>query len=51
MISTDDEKILFSYQESKRNRSVYVGWAGWAIAHPGFGRMEGTVILLLAHPA
>ena len=22
------------------NRGVSVGWAGWAIAHPGFGRIE-----------
>ena len=26
------------------------GWAGWAIAHPVFGRIEGAA-LLLAHPA
>ena len=53
MNSTDDGKMLFSYQESKRNR-VNGGWAGMAIAHPGFGRIEGAAILLLTiftHPA
>ena len=51
MNSTDDGKMLFSYQESKRNRGVNDGWAGMAIAHPGFGRIEGAAILLLTHPA
>ena len=37
-------------------RSVAGGWAGWAIAHPVFGRIEGAArqryraALLLAHP-
>ena len=54
---TDDGKMLFSYQESKRNRGVNGGWAGMAIVHPGFGRIEGATgqqrhaELLLAHPA
>ena len=35
---------------------LHGGWAGWASAHPDFGRLEGTVeqprwaTLLLAHP-
>ena len=24
------------------SRGVTGGWAGWAIAHPGFGRIEGA---------
>ena len=32
------------------NRGISGGWAGWAIAHPGFGRIEGAA-LLIAHPA
>ena len=37
-------------------RGVSGGWAGWAIAHPVFGRIEGVAgqrrraALLLAHP-
>ena len=37
-------------------RGVSIGWAGWAIAHPVFDRIEGAakqqwrVALLLAHP-
>ena len=39
------------------NRGVSSSWAGWAIAHPDFGRIEGATgqwrraALLLAHPA
>ena len=38
-------------------RGVTGGWAGWAIAHPDFDRIEGAAgqrwraALLLAHPA
>ena len=38
------------------SRGVTGGWAGWAIAHPVFGRIEGPAwqrrrtTLLLAHP-
>ena len=38
------------------SRGVTGGWAGWAIAHPVFGRIEGAArqryraALLLAHP-
>ena len=44
-------QILYLY------RGVSGGWAGWAIAHPVFGRIEGAAgrrqrraALLLAHP-
>ena len=30
-----------------RSRGVSGGWAGWAIAHPGFGRIEGAAGLVV----
>ena len=49
----DDKKHC---RASPRFRGVNGMWAEWAIAHPGFGRIEGATgrrrraALLLAHP-
>jgi hypothetical protein len=38
------------------NKGIRVGWAGWTIAHPVFGKIEGaagqwqSAALLLAYP-
>ena len=32
----------WSFVEKREGRGVSGGWAGWAIAHPDFGRIEGA---------
>ena len=48
--------MIYESNASMNDRGVTGGWAGGAIAHPDFGKLEGTAgqrrraALLLAHP-
>ena len=50
------KKNLYGVCSYKDSRGVTGGWAGWVIAHPVFGRIEGAArqqqrgALLLVHP-
>ena len=56
-----DKLLGKNFLISNSSGNVGYGWAGWAIAHPGFGRSVNTIstkggrlcppTLLLAHPA
>ena len=64
LITTRIREILFLvriFLNSNPSRDVGDGWAGWAIAHPGFSRPVNPIstrggqivppIVLLVHPA
>ena len=54
--STDLSFSLALKSHGTDDRGVIGGWAGWEIAHPVFGRIEGAAgqqrhaTLLIAHP-